>query len=352
PRAHPARPSTRPRRPRQPAKNSVDAATAQRGPPAPKAHLPPAQNNPAKAQQAPTTADLTAAQQSVALAETNLRNAQNNLAKLTQPPSAADLAAAQQAVTAAESALRTARNNLDKLLAGSTPEDIASARAALDNAKSQLDTAQTNWDRLVAGSDLDTRTEFTALATARSAYQTALTNYNTKTAPPKPGDVAAAQANVDSANASVNAALARLAQVLGGALPTDIGQAREAVANAELALKQAQNALDNGVLKAPFTGAVVAVGINPGDQVGTNTAAVTMLDPDLIRVDANVDESNIVRLRQGMPVTVTFDALQGRQFQGVVAVVTPSGVTQQGVVIFPVTVVFNALGFTIPPGTT
>jgi RND family efflux transporter MFP subunit len=336
----------------QAANNSVDVATAQQGLAAAQAQLLTAQNNLAKAQQGPTQADLTAAQQSVALAETNLKNAQNNLAKLLQPPTAADLATAQQAVTSAESALRTARNSLDKLLVGSTPEDIASARAALENAKSQLDTAQTNWDRLVAGTDLDSRTEFTALAQARSLYQTALTNYNTKTAPPKPGDVAAAQANVDSANATVNAALARLAQVLGGALPTDIGQAREAVASAELALKQAQNDLDNGVLKAPFPGTVVTVGINPGDQVGTNTAAVTMLDPDLIRVDANVDESNIVRLRAGMPVTVTFDALQGRQFQGVVAVVTPSGVTQQGVVIFPVTVVFNALGFTIPPGTT
>jgi multidrug efflux pump subunit AcrA (membrane-fusion protein) len=69
-------------------------------------------------------------------------------------------------------------------------------------------------------------------------------------------------------------------------------------------------------------------------------------------VDATVDESNVVKLKQGMPVTVTFDSLPGQTFQGTVATVTPSGTTQQGVVTFPVTVVFNTQGFTIPPGTT
>jgi macrolide-specific efflux system membrane fusion protein len=248
--------------------------------------------------------------------------------------------------------VQTARNNLDKLLAGGTQDEIAAASAAVTSAKAALDTAQTNWDRLVSGADLSQRSEYTALVQARADYQTALSTYNTKIAPPKQGDVDAARANVDSANASVNAALAKLAQVQGGALPTDIGQAREAVNTAELALNQAQYDVDNAVLKAPMAGTVVAVGINPGDQVGASTAAFTLLDPTMLRIDATVDESSVIKLKPGMPVTVTFDALQGRQFQGIVAVVTPAGVTQQGVVTFPVTVMFNTQGYTVPPGTT
>jgi len=157
---------------------------------------------------------------------------------------------------------------------------------------------------------------------------------------------------VDAANATVNSGLARLAQVLGGSLPTEIGQSREAVTNAELALKQTQNNLDNAAIKAPFTGTIVSVGVSPGDQVAANTAAFTLLDPELIRIDASVDESSVIKLRPGMPVAVTFDALQGRSFQGAIATVTPSGITQQGVVTFPVVAVFNSQGFTIPPGTT
>jgi RND family efflux transporter MFP subunit len=300
----------------------------------------------------PTSSEVTAARQAVTTAETNLRNAQNNLAKLTQGPAAADVAAAQQAVTTAESQVRTAHNNLDKLLVGAAPEDVAAAKAALDNAASVLQTAQINWDRLNDGSDFGTRTEYTALMAARADYQTALTTYNLRTQGPKPGDVAAAQSLVDSANSSLNSALERLTQVLGGSLPTDIGIAREAVAAAETALEQAQHDLDNATIRAPFRATVVSAPVSPGDLVSGTTAAFTLLDPELVRIDATVDESNVIRLRQAMPVTVTFDALQGTAFQGVIAAVTPAGTAQQGVVTFPVTVVFNAQGYTIPPGTT
>jgi HlyD family secretion protein len=300
----------------------------------------------------PNASEVLAAQQAVTAAETSLQTARNNLAKLTQGPAASDLATAQQAVTSAESGVQTAHNTLQKLLDGAPAEEIAAAKAALDSAGSTLETAQTNWDRLNDGSDFETRSEYTALMAARADYQTALTNFNTKIQGPKPGDVAVAQAGVDSANASLNSALARLAQVQGGSLPADIGIARESVATAELAVAQAQRDLESATIRAPFGGTVVSAGINPGDQVSASTAAFSVLDPDLLRIDASVDEANVIRLRQGMPVTVTFDALQGRSFQGVVASVTPAGVTQQGVVTFPVAVVFNSQGYAIPPGTT
>src|SRR5207248_2633055 len=90
----------------------------------------------------------------------------------------------------------------------------------------------------------------------------------------------------------------------------------------------------------------------PGEVLGASTAAYTLMNPSLLRIDASLDESNITKVKVGMPVTVTFDSLQGRQFQGTVAVVTPSGVTQQGVVTFPIQVVFNGQGVTIPSGAT
>lgn len=297
------------------------------------------------------SADVTAAQQGVITAQSSLLNAQNNLAKLLQGPAAADVAAAQQTVTTAENGLQTARNNVEKLLAGPAPEEIATVKVALDNAQANLDTAQINWDRLERGVDLQSRTEYTALMAARADYQTALTAYNTKIQGPKPGDVAAAQATIDSATASFASAQARLDQVLAGSTDTEIGQANEAVKGAELALKQTQYDLDHATISAPFGGTIVTVGVNRGDQATATTSAFTLLDPSLVRIDATVDEANVVKLKTGMPVNITFDAIQARPFQGTVASITPSGVTQQGVVTFPVTVVFNTQGTTIPPGT-
>ncbi|MFN8558927.1 MAG: HlyD family efflux transporter periplasmic adaptor subunit [Dehalococcoidia bacterium] len=140
------------------------------------------------------------------------------------------------------------------------------------------------------------------------------TNYLNKSAGPKAADVQTALANIDSARVAVDAAHARLAQTIAGPLPTDINQQQEAVNQLELALKSAQNDLDNAFIRAPFTGTVVTVGVNEGDQVTAASSIATLLDPGLIKVDATLDEANVARVRPGLPALLTFDAIPGRTF--------------------------------------
>lgn len=294
--------------------------------------------------------ELIAAEQAIRAAESGLSTAQNNLAKLLTP-SPTDVAAAQQQLTAAQTQVTTAQGNLDKLLRPNQ-DDIAQARAALDRAQSSLDTAQINWDRLASRSDIDQRPETTALNAARAEYQSALASYTLKTAGPRAGDVQSAQATINSAVATLAAAQARLAQLLAGTPASDIAQQREAVTQLELALKSSRNDLDNTVLRAPFTGTITAVGVNENDQIGATSAVATLLDPTLIRVDATLDESNVARVRAGQTALVSFDALGGRPIPASVAVVTPAGVTTQGVTTFPVSVVFSGQGAAIPAGLT
>jgi len=47
---------------------------------------------------------------------------------------------------------------------------------------------------------------------------------------------------------------------------------------------------------------------------------------------------------------VTLDALPGRTFNAVVAAVTPSGTTQQGVVVYPIVFTLDQAGQTVPAG--
>jgi len=314
------------------------------------ANLQTAQNNLAKLQGQTAGADLASAEQAQRAAEAALATAQNNLNRLLSP-AAADVAAAQQLVASAQATLSTGQSTYDKLVHPSA-DDLAQVQAALDRAKAALVTAQTNWDRLVKGTDLDQRTEATALKSAQADYQSALASYTAKAAAPKPGDVQAAQAGVNSATASLTAAQARLAQLQAGAAEADLAQQQESVRPRELALQGAQNDLDNATLRAPFTGTVVSVGANEGDQVSAATAVVTLLDPSLIRVDATLDESGVARVKAGQQAIVTFDAIQGQQFTGQVASVTPSGTSSNGVVTFPVTVVFDPRGVSIPSGLT
>lgn len=314
------------------------------------AQLVQAKNNLAKLQGATGGPELAAAEQAQRAAEQQLATAQNNLNKLLNPPPA-DLLAAQQAVALAQANLSTAQSNHDRLVSPSADE-LAQVRATLDRARAALEKAQYDWDRLVNRIDLDQRPEATALKAAQADYAAALNSYNLKSGGPKAGDVQTAHANVQSAQAQLAAAQARLDQMKAGSLPSDIAQQRETVAQLELALKAAQNDLDNAVLRAPFAGTIVALSVNQGDQVGAGTAIATLLDPNLVRIDATLDESNVTRVKQDMRAIVTFDAIQGRPFIGRVAVVTPAGTTTQGVVTYPIVVVFDPQGTVIPAGLT
>jgi HlyD family secretion protein len=298
----------------------------------------------------PQPADLAASQQAIQSAQAQLSTAQTNLARLLSPQPA-DLLAAQQGLESAQTALTSAQTNLDKLLYPNQ-QDVAQAQAALDSARAALDTAQTNWDRVVNLPDLATRPETTALNAARADYTNAVASWTLKTQGPKPGDVQALQAQIDAARASLSASQTRLSQLLAGPLQTDIDQQQEAINQLTLSLKSAQADLDAAVIRAPFAGTIVSTGANEGDQVGAATALVTLLDPALVQITATLDEASVAKVKAGQAVVITFDALTGRTFRGQVASVTPAGVTQQGVVTFPVSIVFDPQGTVIPAGLT
>src|SRR5581483_3262275 len=254
-----------------------------------------------------------------------------------------------QAVQAAQSGLQTAQSTLEKLVSPN-PGEVAQLQTALEAAQGALEAAQTTWERLVNHTDLALSPEATALKNAQSTYQSALASYQLKASGPKGTDVSSAQAAISSAQAALEAAQAQLADLEAGAKPSDLEQQRQAVTQLQLALQSAQSDLDNAVLRAPYDGVVTAVSANPGDQVSAGAAVVTLVDPNLVTVTASLDESSVARVKPGQSAIVTFDALPGQTFPGTVTSVTPAGVTQQGVVTFPVMIAFTTRGVSIPAG--
>lgn len=310
-----------------------------------------AQANLARVQGQVPASELAQGEQAVRAAEIALANAEAALTKLLHPTDA-DLAAAKQAVAAAESALSTAQSTLDKLLRGPDATERAALQAAVDRAKAGLDAAQVAWDRLVSGADLDRRSETAALNQARADYASALAIYTAKVEGVKPGDVQSARAAVESARASLAAAQAKLVQMSAGTAQADLTQQQEVVTQLELALKSAQMEVDGAVLRAPFAGSIAAVSAATGDQVAAGKEIVTLLDPQLVHLDVTLDEASVAKVKPGQSVTVTFDALPGQVFSGQVASVGPAGSASQGVVTFPVSVVFDPRGASIPVGMT
>jgi len=249
-------------------------------------------------------ADLkkTSLPQSVILAEADLANAQTSLDELLN----SNTALAESAI-----ALRDAQGAYDKavnwrkelngrikikkivykeMFGRTIPEikeykgyadetTIAKADEDLALAKAKLDDAQRTFDRLSAGNGVE---------------------------------IAAAQARVDAAQATLN-----LARVI-----------------------------------APFSGIVTESYPLAGDQVGAGATAFRLDDLSGLYVDVEVSEVDINSVSMGQPVSLTFDAILGQDYHGQVVAVAQTGVVTEGVVNFKVTVELTDADSLVKPGMT
>ncbi len=96
----------------------------------------------------------------------------------------------------------------------------------------------------------------------------------------------------------------------------DLTAAQARLQDAEVALKLARERGTRNVLRAPLAGVVYGIAVRPGSYVdaGDLIANVGLLDRLHVRV--YVDEPELGRVAIGEPVTITWQALPGRKWQG------------------------------------
>lgn len=110
------------------------------------------------------------------------------------------------------------------------------------------------------------------------------------------------------------------------------------VAAAEARVEAAQATLDSAWITAPFAGTITSVNVKPGDVVTPGSVAFELADLQRLLVDVDVSEVDINRILVGQPVSLTFDAILDRTYGGHVTEVGLIGEPVQGVVNFTVTV--------------
>ncbi|MGE0612980.1 MAG: efflux RND transporter periplasmic adaptor subunit, partial [Hyphomicrobiales bacterium] len=93
---------------------------------------------------------------------------------------------------------------------------------------------------------------------------------------------------------------------------------RLALDRARLELKQAEEALADRVLVAPFEGVVGIPKVEAGDRVTTGTAIVTIDDRSEILVEIAVPEEFVSRLEIGQKVVAVTPSFPERRFEGLV----------------------------------
>lgn len=294
-----------------------------------------------KAGQVIARLDTTDAELQVAQAEASLAVAEAQLALAKKGSTAEDIASAQAALASAEEGLK-------RLQAGATAEEVEIARLRWEQAKDQLWSAQASRDATcgnpMAGGSACDQAE-AAVAAAEMAAEIARVQYEQT-------QKGAGDSELRAAEAQVAQARANLARLVNEPSAENLRVAEAGVAQAEAAVALAKRALEQCALTAPFDGTLSRLDLQVGQVVGPSTIAGVLSGDSRMQIAADMSEVDVARVAQGQQVEITLDALPDRTFKGHVADVAPAGVSTQGVVNFPVTIVFDEADPAIRPGMT
>lgn len=108
---------------------------------------------------------------------------------------------------------------------------------------------------------------------------------------------------------------------------------------AKAQLDAAKDTLANYVITAPFSGVIADVNVKVGEQVGTETRAVSVVDLTTWTVETtDITELEVVKLSVGQKVTMIPDALPDLNLTGVVTEISNAYTQQGGDIIYTVTV--------------
>jgi HlyD family secretion protein len=128
------------------------------------------------------------------------------------------------------------------------------------------------------------------------------------------------------------------AQVAVRAAEAQLKSAEAAVIQSQASLNQADVNLNHTVIEAPIDGIVISRNVDVGQTVAASMNAPTLFiiaaDLTKMQVNANVDESDVGRIRPGQRVRFRVDAYPTEEFLGTVAQVRLQPVVQQNVVTY------------------
>ena len=180
---------------------------------------------------------------------------------------------------------------------------------------------------------------------------------------------------LDQANAELKAALSRreiaatqkrrveALKVKGTLTQADLEQAVLDLANAEaqvvtarVSVENARIAVDDTDIRAPITGTVIFKPVEKGQVISSptqdfagGTLLMQMADLSEVQIRSLVDETDIGKIRPGMPATVSVAAYPNQPFPGEVLKIEPQAVVEQNVTMFAVLIsIQNPDGLLLP----
>src|ERR1700720_480430 len=130
------------------------------------------------------------------------------------------------------------------------------------------------------------------------------------------------------------------ASMAAESLTAKIALAKQQVMGADARISEAQQAVDNTVIRSPFDGIVVSKDAQVGEMVSpisagggfTRTGIATIVDMNSNEIEVDVNESYISRVQDGQPVTAILDAYPDWEIPSRVRTIIPSADRQKATV--------------------
>ncbi|CUH95931.1 hypothetical protein P22_2019 [Propionispora sp. 2/2-37] len=216
------------------------------------------------------------------------------LATLEQREFIAQLEQAKGALSAAEAKLALAQ-------AGNRPQEIAEAGAAVSQTKANLDNVRKNYER------------------AETLYQQGAVSAQQRDAAKTALEVAEAQHSASQDSYSVTNEGSRVEDIQ--MLQAEVKKARAAVQSAEIQY-------EDTVIRAPAGGVVAVKSVEEGEVVTTGQPIFSIANLDDVWIAANIEETNIGKVKVGQEVSFNVDAYPGKTFNGRVTEVGPAAGSQ------------------------
>lgn len=153
-------------------------------------------------------------------------------------------------------------------------------------------------------------------------------------------ELATAQDNVKQAQAQYD-------KLSAGADPIDLKIAQNSLDRSVSSLAAAQNKLDDAnqalsdyTVRAPFDGIVATVAAQLDGEASAGSSAVTLLTSQQVAT-MSLNEVDVAKVKLGQKATLIFDAIEGLTITGEVAEVSPLGTVTQGVVNYDIKIAFD-----------
>lgn len=278
------------------------------------------------------TLTQTSLPQNVILAKADLANSQQALEDLSLNAELAKVKAMQDIVTF-EQAVRDAQYMLDNFTIPTEQQGL-SAVEAVDKFKDELDKARLAFEpyKFFPSSDATRERLKDELDSAQSNYNAAVKRLKYEF------NLAVAQANLTKAQQDY--------------YKWETGPDPRDIAAVEARMEAAQATLDLAHLTAPFAGTITGVNLKPGDKVSPGSIAFQIDDLTHLLVDVRVSEVDINRIKLNQEASISFDAILSKVYRGQVVEVDRVGTSNQGVVDFIVTIELSDADENVKPGMT